>query len=289
LADYQRGTTISTQQTDSPVTLVSPASAKSPPNLGEAIRQNWIVVAVSTAAFVAMALLVSNARTPVYAAQSTVSVGGVEVSQTNFLTSGGPAQSLAAVFSRALSAPAVRAGVAKRLGAERGQFVGALAGTPVPDSNLFRIEAESTSARKAVALANAAADEIIAYAAQLRQDADARLLDQLRQASYQLKASRRRVAGFLARKTSPQGAVDQARVEASIADLRFRSLSAAFRREVQSSGTGALQRFSSAAGASSDQQSKTQFLVLLGLITGAFVGSALAFARSLRRHRRSLD
>src|SRR5262249_11700645 len=129
----------------------------------KAARRHWFLALLPVLLFVGGAVALGIKRPPRYKATANLSVGHVYVSNpTGIATIIDATQALAAVYSRAIHSGEVVQGTRSRLG-ERSSVSGSFNATPLPDSPLIKVTAESPSASGAVALANASADALTVY------------------------------------------------------------------------------------------------------------------------------
>ena len=156
--------------------------------------------------------------------------------------------------------PRSRTDTARRLGEHSLAASDQVTATPVPESPLIKVSAESSSARRAVALATAASGALADYVErQGRSDQDAVILADYRQAERRYRA---RVAGAEAARApvrersdaGEQGRARQASVAVSVALLRRDAVRASYLNLVQGTGSApAVEEFSRATSATSDR------------------------------------
>jgi capsular polysaccharide biosynthesis protein len=182
----------------------------------------------------------------------------------------------------------------RRRVANSSSMSGEFSATPLPDSPLIKVSAESESAHDAVVLANASAAALAAYVNQQVRDnsASATLAMRYREASLSYRRRkdtsdrvRRRYREHATR--ANKAARDRAAAAADTALLRREAVRASYEQAVQG-GTSSVgvESFSRAAGAKSDRRSMTQILVFIGLVGGLAAGAALALLRAARDIRR---
>jgi capsular polysaccharide biosynthesis protein len=260
-----------------------------------AVRRHWFVAILPVVLLVAGAVALAAKRPPRYTATANLSVGHVYVSNpTGIATIIDATQSLAAVYSRAIHSGAVVEDTKRRLG-EGSSVSGSFSATPLPNSPLIKISAESPSQREAVLLANTSAAALAAYVNRQVRDnsASATLSDRYREASLSyrqlLETSDRLQRRYEKHSTrANKAARDRAAAATDTALLRREALRASYQQAVQG-GTSSIgvEMFSRAAGATSDRRSMAQILVLVGLMGGIAAGAALALLRAARDIRRS--
>ena len=259
-----------------------------------AVRRHWFIALVPVVVLVAGGLALALKRPPRYTATANLVVGHVYVSNPSGIpTIIDATQSLAAVYSRAIHSGAVMADTRRRV-ANSSSMSGEFSATPLPDSPLIKVSAESGSAHDAVVLANASAAALAAYVNQQVRDnsASATLAKRYREASLSYRRRkdtsdrvRRRYREHATR--ANKAARDRAAAAADTALLRREAVRASYEQAVQG-GTSSVgvESFSRAAGAKSDRRSMTQILVFIGLVGGLAAGAALALLRAARDIRR---
>jgi uncharacterized protein involved in exopolysaccharide biosynthesis len=273
---------------------VQHASAAPGSQLLRAARRHWFLALLPVLLFVGGAVALGIKRPPKYKATANLSVGHVYVSNpTGIATIIDATQALAAVYSRAIHSGEVLQDTRRRLG-EGSSVSGSFNATPLPNSPLIKVTAESSSARGAVMLANASADALMLYVNRQVRDnsASTTLAERYRDASlaYRLALDDRdRLNRRLERKQTRanKAARNRAQAAADTALLRRQALQASYEQAVQG-GTSSVsvESFSRAAGATSDRKSMTQILVFVGLLGGLAAGAALALLRAARDIRR---
>jgi capsular polysaccharide biosynthesis protein len=261
-----------------------------------AVRRHWFVAIFPIALFVAAAVVLATHRTPRYTATASLSVGHVYVSDPSGIpTIIDATQSLAATYSRAIASSAVTQNTRRILRREKASAVsGGLAATPIPQSQLIKVTAQSSNARGAVALANAGALALASYVnGQIRDNnASATISGRYLNASLvyreRLDTSTKLARRYANRRTrANKAARDRAAAATDAAKLRRNALQAAYQTAVQG-GTSSVgvEMFSTASGATSDRSRKMQLLIFVGLLGGVAAGAALALLRAARDIRR---
>lgn len=273
---------------------VEQARAAPGSQLLRAARRHWFVALLPVLLFVGGAVALGLKRPPRYKATSNLSVGHVYVSNpTGIATIIDATQALAAVYSRAIHSGEVLQDTRRRLG-EGSSVTGSFNATPLPNSPLIKVTAESSSARGAVTLANASADALTLYVnRQVRDNSASTTLSQrYRDASLKYRQAldtRDRLRRRFERKETRanKAARDRAAAAADTALLRREALRASYEQAVQG-GTSSVsvESFSRAAGATSDRREMMQILVFVGLLGGLAAGAALALLRAARDIRR---
>jgi uncharacterized protein involved in exopolysaccharide biosynthesis len=261
-----------------------------------AARRHWFVALLPVLLFVGGAVALGLKRPPRYKATASLSVGHVYVANpAGIATIIDATQALAAVYSRAIHSGEVLQDTRHRLG-EGSSVAGSFNATPLPNSPLIKVTAESSSARSAVTLANASADALTVYVnKQVRDNSASSTLAQryrvasldYRQALDERDRLNRRYERDQTR--ANKAARNRAQAAADTALLRREALQASYQQAVQG-GTSSVsvESFSRASGATSDRKSMMQILVFVGLLGGLAAGAAMALlgaARDIRRGR----
>jgi capsular polysaccharide biosynthesis protein len=259
-----------------------------------AARRHWFVALLPVLLFVGGAVALGLKRPARYKATSNLSVGHVYVSNpVGIATIIDATEALAAVYSRAIHSGEVLRDTQRRLG-QGSSVSGTFSATPLPDSPLIKVTAESSSARGAVALANTSADALALYVNRQVRDnsASATLSDRYRDASLRYRRqldTRNRLKRRYDRDPTRanKAARDRAAAGTDTALLRREALRASYEQAVQG-GTSSVgvESFSRASGATSDRKSMMQILVFVGLLGGLAAGAALALLRAARDIRR---
>jgi uncharacterized protein involved in exopolysaccharide biosynthesis len=261
-----------------------------------ALRRHWFLALFPVALFVAGAVVLGMKRPPRYTTTANLSVGHIYVNNPAGIPSIVDAtQSLAAVYSRAIhSTPVARETRRILLKDRSGPVSGDLSATPLPDSPLIKVSAESSSESQAIALANAGATALATYVnGQVRDNgASAQLTKRYRAASLRYRQQvdmrnrlNRRYARHPTRAT--KAARDRASAAADTALLQREALRASYETAVQGGSSSAVvEVFSYASAAKSDRTRKMQLFIFVGLLGGLASGTALALLRASRDIRR---
>ena len=262
-----------------------------------ALRRHWIVATVPVIVLVGAALVLGLERPPRYTATANLSVGRIYVNSPAGISGVIEAtRSLASAYSRAIQSSAVQQETARRLGEGSPTASDRVSATPVPDSPLIKVSADSSSARGAVALATAASGALAGYVErQGRSDQDTAILSEYQQAERRYRKrleERRQVARRYERDPAPENkaARDRASVAISGALLRREALRASYLNLVQgTTSTPTVEVFTRATSATSDRFLMLQIMLFLGLIAGLAAGMALALLRAYRGTRPRAD
>ena len=261
-----------------------------------AVRRHWFLTAVPVVLLVAAALAVGLSREPTYEAQVRLSVGRIDVSSPGALAGYALAtQSLSDAYSRSIDASGVAEPVARELGLKPGQVVSRISATPIPESPVFRVQAEGPSKQEAIDLANASSTQLIRYITDLnRNNPDSkRLFASFREASTLLtqRISQQQLARerYVENKTaSTRTRFETAKANTLAADLEVDTLRTAYQASKQGQASAAnIQRLTPATSASSDRGSVLQILLFTAFVTGLVAGIALATLRANAVARRS--
>jgi hypothetical protein len=261
-----------------------------------ALRRFWFVALIPVVLLVGAAVKLGLSRPEQYKATAVLSVGQVYGTTPAGIPSVLQAtETLASVYSRTIHAGDVRRDVAHRLARQSIRAGGSLDATPIPDSPLIRVTAESESPRAAVALANTGSAALSAYVErQSRPNSTSELIHQYQDAdlSYQrrLAASERAQRRYdAARNRKNKAARDDARAAANTALLRRDALGATYQNSAQGeTANPSVELFAPATGAVGDRWSVMQILVFVGAIGGIAAGAALALLLAQRRPRRRI-
>jgi capsular polysaccharide biosynthesis protein len=259
-----------------------------------ALRRHWLAALIPLVLFVAGAVVLAVKRPARYTTTSVLSVGHVYVSNpVGIPTVIEATQSLAAVYSRAINSGAVIDDTRRRLQASSTRASGSLSATPIPESPLIKVSAESSTPAGAVALANASAAALATYInGQVRDNsASATLAQRYREASLRYR-QRLETSDKLARRyadtptPAKKAARDSAAAATDAALLRRQALSASYQAAVQG-GTSSVgvEVFSRAGAATSDRRRMAEILLFVGLVGGIVAGTALALFLAHREQR----
>lgn len=259
-----------------------------------AVRRHWIVALLPVILFVGIAVWLGRERAPRYTATTHLTVSRIYVDNPAGVAGVIEAtRSLASIYSRAVFSSRVRDDTARRVGEDALRGSDQLSATQIPESPLIRLSVESSSERRAVALANAASAALGAYVKRHERSDEADvILARYRRAERDYRKQtelNRRLARRYDRDPSSknEAAIDRAAVDSSSARLRRNALRQSYEAAVQGrTSPPSIEVFSRATSATSDRVEKLQVMVLLGLIAGISAGVALALLREYRKARR---
>jgi hypothetical protein len=232
-------------------------------------------------------------RTPVWTAESRISVGRADVPAYTLqgVTIGNA--TLAGSYARAIAAPSVIRAGARAADIPIAEARERVSGSQIPRSTLIRVEGSGETNRQARRLANGAAAGLIRYVSELNvEQQEDGTLDRYRRAQRRTDRLRRRYVSAARAYGRDSDRAQRARLDMLTAQLRSQTLST---RVVQSVGApvqNLLQLVVPATDATSDRTSVLTRLVLFALAAGLLLGLALALLRAngdlLRSARESL-
>jgi hypothetical protein len=245
------------------------------PVIGAALRYWWVIL-LAILAFAAAAVALSMQRQPTYKAESRLNVGGFNISAQSLPGFAGGAYLLANAYSRSVYSDAVLKKVGRELGRSRAYVASAVTASPVEDSPIIRVEAESKSKGEAIAMANSAADHLEDRAEVLaRSNPDSkRLFKEFQEASRDYRRAVRRV--LRARRTREN--LERAETQYELARLKRNSTASLYQTSLGGQATtNAVHLLSPARGASSDERAFLERLLAAAILGGFAFGLALAY------------
>jgi capsular polysaccharide biosynthesis protein len=280
---------LSTSAADSaPPELVR--ASQPPPSALQAVRAHPLLVMLAVAVCVGAGIAAGVARTPIWTAETRLSLGSIDVATQSLPGYVEATRSLAAAYSRAAqSTPVVRAAAATARLAPA-QAAHRLSASPVADTSVLRVVGTGPDERSAAAVANAGSDALVRY---IRRStsvnaSDAILRDYRRaqdrvqqlttrrdrqRRQYLAQPSRARRAGL----QDVTAALATAQLQADTLGDRFKS------NQQDRPSADFVQVLSDATTAASDRTSALQLRAFTGLVAGLLLGLALALWRSRRR------
>jgi len=230
------------------------------PVLDSALRY-WYLILLPMILFAAAAVAYSQQRDPTYKAEARLNVGGFNISAQSLPGFAGGAYLLANTYSRAAYGDAVLGPVGRQVGMTPAQLAGVISASPVKDSPVIRLEAETKNGAQAVAIVNLTAENLQRHA---------RTLAGANPDTQRLFARFKGVA-------QADTAVELTRLRKdSVAGLYSTSLGG-------QATTSAVQILSPARGATNDRRSVMERLLAAGLLGGFAIGVALAYLRGRSR------
>ncbi len=266
------------------------ARSEQPRTLGGAILRHPFLVLVPAILAVGAAIALGITRTPAYTAETRFTVGRLDVTSQAIPGVVAANQSLAATYSRFVSAEGVVDPVAEQLGVPSRTVSRSLRASPIPESPIIRIEAEAGTVDQAVQMANIAGNVLTSYVRTINQDGVARgLLNRFRAAAGVVAEAElaRDVAQRqtnIASQPATRLALANATAELEVARIRFATLRDQVNQDAQSRATSnSITRLNQASGAVSDHDAVMQRLIVVGALGGLALGVLLALARDRRR------
>jgi uncharacterized protein involved in exopolysaccharide biosynthesis len=263
-----------------------------------AIARHKLIVLVTVLALGLAGAAVGRSRSVTYTASATLQVGQVNPNSPGFYGYVQSSASLATAFSRSIAAQQVLSAIQHKLELTPAKAIARLSAAPIPQAPAFRVTATGQSAHGAIALANVAADAVIAYEGQSNSanpEAES-LLHEYREAAVRMQHARENLAHLAHRSQHERVSKSLlARAEADrYADAaRFRAIESAYNAAIlsQAPRSGLVSLVAGAANASSDRSSKTELFGFLGLLAGAVLGCAVAvlFERTRTRRRAAVE
>src|SRR3954470_20607781 len=126
----------------------------------ESVRRHKLLAALPLIFLAVFAVAYGMRRDPTYTAEARVGVGGLDLAQPGALNGFSDAtETLAATYSRVITADDVIEPLAKDLHITPSAARGRISASPVPGSSIIRVSATGLSAGAAVTTANAASEE----------------------------------------------------------------------------------------------------------------------------------
>jgi uncharacterized protein involved in exopolysaccharide biosynthesis len=277
----------------------APLRLATSPQLGpaEALRRRWPIAVLVTLFCLGAGLAVGLTRSPVYSAESRLSVGRFDISAPGAISTFAVAtQSLAAQYSRTINARPIVDQVSRRTGVPATEVSTSLSATPIPESPIFTIKSKTTSEARSVAIASATSDALVAYTTRLnRSNPDsARLFRRFNAAALKLnrlsdRQQRLTRAVNAGNSGASRDALAQLRTQVQAATLDVDTLRTAYESSRSSqAATELVQVLTRPATAASDRWSVLQLYLATGLAVGLLLGTALALLFARRGARRAL-
>lgn len=251
----------------------------------EAIRRHPLIAVLPLILLAAGALAYGLLRTPNYTAEARLSIGRIDLNTPGALSSFVEASSsLAAGYSRAISADAVTQRVSRELSIPPVVVRRSLGATPIPGSAVFSVLAIGSSASDATQLANAGSAALQDYVEQLNVENPNgdRLFRQFKAAVNRAARRQDRVRRL---EEAPSLLTDdrkliRARTAAAAAGLRVETLRANYQVTQQSqSSVSLVQQLTTATSATNDRNARLQLFLFYALAAGGLIGAALATLR----------
>jgi hypothetical protein len=256
--------------------------------LGEALRRYPLVVILAVVVFAVAGGAAGLRRSPTYTAVAQVVVD--EPTTPNAAQLPGvvqASQDYSASAARLITATPIVRPLARRFHTTVEAVTGELSATPIPQSSLIKVVAESRLSRDhAVALANSAVGLFTAYATRQAQDpvAVGAALHEFQVASARYRAALAAQKRLQASKSPSSVALVYAAAASEAAQLRQQTLAAQYRTAVEAnSNAPRVNLLLPARGAGSNRKSSVEIFLFAGIVAGLVIGAALALWIANRR------
>jgi uncharacterized protein involved in exopolysaccharide biosynthesis len=270
-----------------------PGSQFDPGGVLSAVMLYPLTVVICAILLCGAGVFVGATRAPTYTASSELLVGNLSISDPSALPGAvGAARALAAVYARLLDANEVQEDVAAKAAGD--EPLTRLSATPIVESPLIRVTAESKSEQTALRAANAAGASLSAYVNDLRSPGGqtAQIVKEYRQAQLRLSEKLEAFEALQARfgpdpSVAERDLLNEAQADLEAARLRRTSIAGLYSRgaNIRLSQPN-LDVYERATAASNDRGSTMQFTGAIGLAAGLLLGAALATFRANRWARR---
>jgi hypothetical protein len=265
------------------------------PRIGiwEAMGRHRRLTVLPILILLAITVALGLGRSPRYSAETRLIVGRLAITNPGLSGYVTATQSLAAAYSRAVTASEVTEPVARELNMSVGEVTSRLAASPIQQSPVFRVIATGRSRAQAIALANDTSRSLIGYVAKLnRENPDGpRLLAQYGRATRAFdRASLEQQTAHARFNRRPNRANEATFSAASsaraAAELQTTTLGALYESSESGQAISSLVgTLNTATTASSDRNSVLELLAFLAVAVGLAIGAALATARANRSRR----
>ncbi|MGD9697158.1 MAG: hypothetical protein AB7V42_16025 [Thermoleophilia bacterium] len=254
----------------------------------EAIRRRKLLTAAPAIGLCLIALLAGLVRSPTYTAETRLQVGGVNVTTESIPGFVDSTVQLAGNYSRYVSAEGVIGPIAKELKLPYADVEGRVSSSPVPNSNIIRVQATGGSGGEAEKLADTAGQSLITFIGGLNASTSRadELYEAIKTANIELvEAQTDAAAAQRAYRANPGDATLRAsqNAQANVRSLAVKVDSAenAYRQATVGQGSaGTLNVVNPATVASNDRMATLQKLLFVALVAGLISGAALATARA---------
>lgn len=273
-----------------------PAPWRPPPGepvgpLQALLRHPWIALVVVLACAGA-GVASGMQRTPSYAAQARLNVGGIDVQSQALPGYVSAVQSLAGSYSRAIDSNVVVNRIAQDVGVPPAAAQGRVTASPVPASSVIQIDATGTSAGQAQRLANAGANALIDYVRGLSGGATTSrdLLRAYRDAELRVSRARRtrEQLSALSGGSPSSTRLRSADADLSAAELEARTLATQYQNGLENQPSRNFIRvLTDSTSASSDRRHQLELRAFTGLIAGLVLAAGLTTVIANRRRLRS--
>lgn len=277
-----------------------------PPSPLTSMRRHWFTTAVISLVGLAGGVAGAGTQPTLYTAEAQLAVGGQDIA--NYLVPGfaEAATKIASNYARYVTMANLGDAVTDAVGADKAQIT-ALQGSPIPESNIVRVEVTAETADVARVAAQAVADGLSEQInTGTRAETPDSVLAEYEAISLKAAAAQSRVDASRAKLSAASGdaTATDAEIEAARAgyqaalntlaplQLRQDALGSRYQNLVsgQASGATTLTVSSPAAIVTDNKKSKMQRYGLVGLVAGLLLSLVVATAlerRSTRRRQRS--
>ena len=261
-----------------------PAEPRRPRVIGplEAALRHPFLTLLPVMLLVGGAVYLGTERDPEYTAGARIAVGRADVPAAVLQNAAYGNQVLAVTYSRAIIAPEVLESTARDVGLTPKVVRDRLRASVVPESTLVLVEATGPSEAEAVAIANAAGENLIEYVVEVTStDRSLRLLRRFRRAQADVRRLQVRVERLKRRNASIR-AIERPQLELDAAELEASQLANLYRAETTADETtGAhLVPLAPASEADSDRREVLERLIIIAVAAGLVLGLAFALLRA---------
>jgi capsular polysaccharide biosynthesis protein len=252
---------------------------------GEAIARRPLLLIVPAVVLAVLGAVLGLHASSTYTATAQLVVQPLAPTISQLPAAVQSAEDQATNESRLIDSSGVTVPLARELHTTTANIADHISATPIPQSTVIRLDAEASSARAAIGLANAAAATFSHYLnSELQSPAQSLavfrryvaaqvVLDQARSAKLALEAKHTGANGLL-----------RASAAIAAAQLRASALSTQYRSTIQAQATApAVKSFAVATTASSNRSSRVEIYALGGLLLGLLLGAAAAIMLANRR------
>jgi hypothetical protein len=254
------------------------------PDLFTAVGRNLVLFLLPILVLAGIGVAYGLVRKPQYKAEAKVSIGALNVSVQGLPGLAGAATTLSGAYARTIGAPGIAESASRAAGVSVQRARDALSAAAIPDTPLFRVDAEDKSKPAAIKMANAAAHAVIVNVLDLNKRGSLRdsVLTRYKRAARLVAALSRRV-----RVLNNKPAVVGVQTRLSEAQLRLITLAEIYKVAAAGEETqNLLQVVAPASDAKSDRTTTVERFGLIGALVGLLLGLALAAGRESRRFRR---
>jgi uncharacterized protein involved in exopolysaccharide biosynthesis len=247
-----------------------------------AMRKRWLLCTVLALLGAAIGLATASQHVPRITAEARLAVGSQSLQAYQVAGFAVASQALAADYARFVSdSPASQSLIEKALGTRSGQVV-SIDSSPIPDSDVVRVEVTATRASAAVDAAQALAQNLVTETASNVPAKRARLLRHYEALSLDVVRQQNAVD------KAPKGsALNHAKAKLATLQTRQTATAIAYQQSLASNQPESnLRMIQEAAVAGDDRMTTYELYGVVGLIGGLAVGLVAANALEARRRRR---